>query len=100
MPDIPENPSTGASDRPSETQGPRRVYCGSTGPFTDEHVLARAFARPNENWMQEDLVCGECNKLFSTYERAWTTAPGAAAARIHWGPARRMRKGVAYRHTG
>jgi hypothetical protein len=46
--------------------------------------------------MLKDLVCGECNKLFSTYERAWTSAPGEAAARIHWGPSGRKRKGAAY----
>jgi hypothetical protein len=72
------------------------VYCGSAGPFTDEHVLARAFAGPNENWMLKDLVCAECNTLFSAYERAWTSAPGEAYARIHWGPAGRKRKGAAY----
>jgi hypothetical protein len=32
----------------------------------------------------------------STYERAWTSAPGEAYARIHWGPAGRKRKGAAY----
>jgi hypothetical protein len=72
------------------------VYCGSAGPFTDEHVLARAFAGPNENWMLKDLVCAKCNNLFSTYERAWTSAPGEAYARIHWGPAGWKRKGAAY----
>jgi hypothetical protein len=95
VPDLPEKKLT-ASDRLSETEGSHCVYCGSEGPFTDEHVLARAFAGPGENWMLKDLVCGECNKLFSTYERAWTSAPGEAAARIHWGPAGRRRKGVAY----
>jgi hypothetical protein len=44
--------------------------------------------------MLKDLVCGECNKLFSTYERAWTSAPGEAIARIYWGPAGRKRKGA------
>lgn len=34
MTDLPEN----------STQEPRCVYCGSKGPFTDEHILARAFA--------------------------------------------------------
>lgn len=80
----------------SEKAMPSCVYCGSGGPFTDEHVLARAFAGPNENWMLTDLVCAKCNKLFSTYERAWTSAPGEAYARIHWGPAGRKRKRVAF----
>lgn len=72
------------------------IYCHSVGPFTDEHVLARAFAGPGENWMLVNLVCSTCNKLFSTYERAWTCAPGLAEARIFWGPQGRKRQGVAY----
>lgn len=72
------------------------VYCDRPGPFDNEHVLARAFAGPGEDWVLTDLVCKRCNKLFSTYERAWTGAPGEAAARIHWGPAGRERKGNAY----
>jgi hypothetical protein len=72
------------------------VYCSSSGPFTDEHVLARAFAGPGEDWMLVGLVCGKCNKLFSTYERAWTAAPGEGTARIYWGPSGRERKGRAY----
>jgi hypothetical protein len=86
MTDLAENPAQESSC----------VYCGSKGPFSDEHVLARAFAGPGENWMLKDLVCCKCNRLFSTYERAWTSAPGESAARIHWGPAGRKRKGVAY----
>jgi hypothetical protein len=72
------------------------VYCGSPGPYTDEHVLTRAFAGGGEDWVLRNLVCDECNGLFSTYERAWTSAPGEAIARIFWGPAGRSRKGQAY----
>lgn len=42
------------------------------------------------------LVCGKCNHLFSTYERAWTAAPGEGTARIYWGPSGRERQGRAY----
>ena len=72
------------------------VYCGSAGPFNDEHILARALAGSGENWMLKELVCVKCNKLFSTYERKWTSEPGVAMARIYWGPAGRVRKGQAY----
>jgi hypothetical protein len=72
------------------------VYCGSAGPFTDEHVLARALAGSGENWMLRELVCRKCNTLFSTYERAWTSEPGVAMARIYRGPAGRARRGQAY----
>ncbi len=72
-------------------------YCGSLGPFNDEHVLARAFAGGGENWMlRDDKVCKVCNTLFSTYERAWTSAPGESIARIYWGPSGREREGRAY----
>lgn len=73
------------------------IYCGSTGPFNDEHVLARAFAGGGENWMlRDERVCKSCNTLFSTYERAWTSAPGESLARIYWGPSGRERDGRAY----
>lgn len=72
------------------------VYCDSKGPFTGEHVLARALAGPGEDWMLIDTVCSKCNTLFSTYERAWTSEPGVAMARIYHGPAGRARKGQAY----
>jgi len=79
---------------PSQT--PTCIYCTRPGPFTDEHILARAFAGPGEDWILTGLVCHRCNDKFSTYERAWTSLPGVAEARIHWGPAGRERKGVAY----
>lgn len=72
------------------------IYCHSIGHFTDEHILARAFAGPGKDWMLIDLVCAACNKLFSTYERAWTSAPDEAMARIYWGPSGRERQDVAY----
>lgn len=72
-------------------------YCSSMGPFNDEHVLARAFAGGGENWMlRDDKVCKACNTLFSTYERAWTSAPGESIARSYWGPSGREREGRAY----
>lgn len=72
------------------------VYCERAGPFSDEHVLARALAGSGDNWVLKDLVCARCNKLFSTFERAWISSPGIAEARIHWGPSGRPRKGQAY----
>ena len=72
------------------------VYCGSSGPFTDEHVLSRSLAGSGEDWVLRDLVCSECNALFSGYERAWTSSPLIALARISSGPAGRERKGQAY----
>lgn len=46
--------------------------------------------------MLRNLVCSGCNHLFSTYERAWTSAPDIAIARIAQGPPGRTRKGQAY----
>ena len=72
------------------------VYCDSAGPFTDEHVLTRALAGAGEDWVLKDMVCAGCNRLFKTYERAWTSEPAVAMARIYYGPAGRPRKGRAY----
>jgi len=60
-------------------------------------VLTRAFAGQGENWTLQDIVCGDCNAAFSLYERAWTSSPGEAIARIFHGPAGRKRKGHSYR---
>jgi len=76
---------------------PKCIYCREDKPFTDEHVLTRAFAGQGENWTLQDIVCGDCNAAFSLYERAWTSSPGEAIARIFHGPAGRKRKGHSYR---
>ena len=75
----------------------RCIYCREDKPFTDEHVLTRAFAGQGENWTLNDIVCGDCNAAFSVCERAWTSSPGVAEARIYHGPAGRKRKGQSYR---
>lgn len=72
------------------------IYCGKAGPYSDEHVLTRALAGAGEDWVLKDLVCKDCNALFSRYERAWTTEPGTAMARIAHGPTGRTRKGQAF----
>lgn len=72
------------------------VYCQSGGPFTDEHVLTRAFSGPGENWVLKELVCKRCNTLFSRYERRWTRQPGLSFTRIALGPATRIRQGRAF----
>lgn len=72
------------------------IYCGKAGPYSDEHVLSRALAGSGENWVLKDLVCKGCNALFSRYERAWTSEPGVAIARIAYGPSGRTRKGQAF----
>ena len=69
------------------------LYCQKTGPFDEEHVLSRSLAGPGEDWVLKGLVCCNCNRLFSRYERAWTSEPGVAMARIAMGPLGRTRKG-------
>lgn len=78
------------------------IYCGAPGPFTAEHVLARAFVGEGNNLTLTDLVCHVCNSVrFSACEREWTAFPGLAMARIFFGPAGRKRKGGRYRvHPG
>ncbi len=72
------------------------IYCGGSDPYSDEHVLTRALAGPGEDWVLKDLVCKRCNALFSRYERAWTSEPGVAMARIGHGPLGRTRKGQVF----
>jgi hypothetical protein len=72
------------------------IYCRKPGPYSDEHVLTRALAGSGEDWVLRDLVCSNCNNLFSRYERAWTSEPGVSMARISSGPSGRTRKGQAF----
>ncbi|WP_211149126.1 hypothetical protein [Fluviibacter phosphoraccumulans] len=72
------------------------IYCGDSGPFTDEHVLTRAFSGPGEDWVLRDLVCDTCNNRFSRYERRWVGQPGLSEARIAHGPVSRTREGRAF----
>lgn len=72
------------------------VYCGKSGPFTDEHVLTRAFFGPGEDWVLHNLVCDACNNRFSRYERRWAGQPGLSHARIAHGPVSRTREGRAF----
>jgi hypothetical protein len=72
------------------------LYCKNPGPFNEEHVLSRALAGPGEDWVLKGLVCAKCNRLFSRYERAWTSEPGVALARIAMGPPGRTRQGQTF----
>ncbi len=46
------------------------IYCGSEGPFDDEHVFPYALGGPSKNteWLLENMVCAKCNRLFSKFE--------------------------------
>lgn len=78
------------------------IYCGGPGPFTAEHVLARALVGEGNNLTLIDLVCHVCNSVrFAACEREWIAFPGLAMSRIFFGPAGRKRKGIRYRvHPG
>ncbi len=74
----------------------RCVYCRRPGPFADEHVFTRALSGDGEDWLLKDIVCKKCNGLFSRWERAWTSEPMNASARIYQGPVGRTRRGQAF----
>lgn len=72
------------------------IYCGSPGPYSDEHVLPRALAGDGEWWVLRNSVCSVCNGAFSSDERNWIHQDGVALARISLGPLGRKRRGVAF----
>ncbi len=37
------------------------IYCPSTGPFTDEHVVPAGLGGDDKDWLLKDAVCGVCN---------------------------------------
>lgn len=54
---------------------PTCIYClkiKSNEEFSKEHVLTHAFCGIGQNWTLVDMVCVDCNSLFSAYEAHWT----------------------------
>lgn len=45
------------------------IYCPSTGPFTDEHVVPAGLGGDDRGWLLKDVVCEVCNTgVFSPLE--------------------------------
>lgn len=59
------------------------IYCGSLGPFTDEHVIPAGLGGDDRNWLLKDCVCGHCNtQIFSKLETKVLRASPIALARL------------------
>ena len=59
------------------------IYCGSPGPFTDEHVVSAGLGGDDSGWLLKGLVCGVCNTdVFSRLETKFLRSSGAAMARL------------------
>src|SRR6202521_6455070 len=37
------------------------IYCGSPGPFSDEHVVSAGLGGDNSGWLLANCVCRVCN---------------------------------------
>jgi hypothetical protein len=59
------------------------IYCPSTGPFTDEHVIPAGLGGDDKGWMLKDAVCAVCNTdIFSKLEAKFMRASPIAMARL------------------
>lgn len=59
------------------------IYCGSPGPFSDEHVVCAGLGGDDKAWMLSDCVCRVCNtELFSKLETKFLRASPVAIARL------------------
>ncbi len=68
------------------------IYCRSTGPFTDEHVIPAGVGGDDKAWMLKGVVCGVCNTdIFSKLETKFMRASPLAIARLFLQPKTRLR---------
>lgn len=70
------------------------IYCASTGPFTDEHVVPAGLGGDDKNWLLQDVVCGVCNTtVFSPLEIKVMRSSPLAIARLFFQSRSRNRGG-------
>jgi hypothetical protein len=61
------------------------IYCkDSIGPFTREHVFP--YSLGGGEWILQDLVCEDCNNLFSSLEREFARKSIEGMQRTAFGP--------------
>jgi hypothetical protein len=59
------------------------IYCTSSGPFTDEHVISTGIGGDDLTWLLKDCVCGACNTgVFSKLETKVLKSSPIALARL------------------
>jgi hypothetical protein len=63
------------------------IYCGSPGPFSDEHVVCAGLGGDDGEWLLVGCVCRVCNTdIFSKLETKFLRASPAALARLFLQP--------------
>ncbi len=78
---------------------PTCIYCAKTAAsseFDNEHVVSRAISGAGANWTLVDLVCGDCNNRFSTYEGHVYQQSVEGLARTFMGPTGRGKPANGY----
>jgi len=51
------------------------IYCGSAGPFSDEHVVPASIGGDDRNWLLKGCVCARCNTdVFSPLETKFSNS--------------------------
>jgi hypothetical protein len=59
------------------------IYCGSPGPFGDEHAVSAGLGGDDSAWLLNDCVCRVCNTdIFSKLETKFVTGQ----VRLHFFP--------------
>jgi hypothetical protein len=74
-----------------EGKNPRReggcIYCGSPGPFSDEHAVSAGLGGDDSAWLLKDCVCRVCNTdIFSKLETKFLRSSPVALARLFLQP--------------
>lgn len=68
------------------------IYCGSLGPYTDEHVISAGLGGDDSKWLLKNCVCRLCNTdIFSKLELKFLRSSPIAIARIFLQPTTRKR---------
>jgi hypothetical protein len=81
-----------------ENKNPRHkggcFYCGSAGPFSDEHVVCAGLGGDDSAWMLRGCVCRVCDAdIFSKLETKFLRSSPVALARLFLQPRTRNRGG-------
>jgi len=58
------------------------IYCGSDGPFSDEHVFPAGMGGDDKSYLLSNIVCAACNSDFSKFETTLMRRSIVALARI------------------
>jgi hypothetical protein len=63
------------------------IYCGSSGPFSDEHAVSAGLGGDDNAWLLKDCVCRVCNTdIFSKLETKVLRSSPVAIARLFLQP--------------